>query len=280
MKSFTELRKKFPWTEYQAVFEAADLFMNNGGPLVEHGHLKRRWGLRRGVESELRGCLATFFEGKTDLDDDSINECMGIINQYLDKEQKKKPDEAISLKECTLTEKLVLLNQAGRVTATIAKQWGIDPFTIQKALGQRVLQESGGVYYGSRNVRLQKLLEGNLEPGQAVYRVQDGKVQKLSVVGENSGKVQVAGEVGAPVEEEDPTKLATEDPDKLTEEWLGKVIDVDYEGGYRASIGESDGSFVTMIDDGKKVHCLPNAGTFQKAKTNASAWVEKAKRAY
>lgn len=263
------------------VFEAAELYLNGRGPLREHGVMKGRWGIRIDTEPQLREALSTFFEGRTEMTPDSVTECMGIITSYLDKEVRKAKRQEISLKECSLQEQLVCLNSATRVTAGLMTGWGISPSILQKAVSRGVLREENGVYRGSRNIRTQKLLEDELKPGQSVYRVKDGKVQQMQVVGVDGSRVSVAnGEVGSEVEEEDPTKLSAENPEDLdlNEEWDGRVKDIDLGEGYTASIGESNGHFITVVDDGKRVHHLADTQSFTEAKKKASAWLERAKR--
>ena len=140
-----------------------------------------------------------------------VEECMGVIDKYLQKEMDKEQQE---LAESTLEEQLVFLGSMRNISPPRVRHFGLNPSIIStgKARGLFETDRKGNVNPVFRRIRM---LESELQAGQSVYRIVDGKVQKVTVVGVNGDKARVApDEPGSDVEEQDSRELGEVNPDE------------------------------------------------------------------
>lgn len=206
------LKSLFPQGEYLPVWEAEQWFIHHSGPLQEHGCLKLRWGIKKGQEATLREELRTFFK-KGPLCENTVEECREIIDRFLDREMaaSEEEDHAGHLSEASNGEKLCFISSLPAVTPTILGRYGVSGLFQEAVRCGAIIPGIGGFFRG--NPMKHRLIENNLKPGQWVYRVKDGKVQRVMVVSDDPSHVAVAGsEPGSPVDEENPEGLATEKP--------------------------------------------------------------------
>ncbi len=218
MIDLVPLQKQFPFPEYRMVWEAATYYLGGTGPLVEHGGLNLDWGVKRGGEKALREELSQWFR-KNVLGEDNIEECMGVIDKYLQKEERRVaigPDEAAeNLKKASLTEQLIFVGTLRNVTAANLRKYGLSETLIRKAELAKLVGPIPGASRSGHLTGLNRgfILEGNLKPGQSIFRVEDGKVQQAMIVGDETGKPAVASaDIGSTVDEEEEEHLATENP--------------------------------------------------------------------
>jgi len=178
------------------------------------------------MEPQLREELKAWFDCNQ-LSEANVDECMGIIDRYLNKEQRKaKPQQneaAAALKSASLTEQLIFVSSMPQVSPQMVRKFGLDPSLIRKAqIAKMVETSSAGIIRGLNKGRL---LEQDLKPGQSVYRVKGGKVQQVTVVGQTGQAVQVAsGTKGDEVEDVDPKELSSEEPEELGKPSPGGVV--------------------------------------------------------
>lgn len=191
--------------------------------MVEHGGLNLRWGVKRGQEKALREELSEWFRTNV-LGEDNIEECVGIIDRYLQKEEKRvasggPSDAAENLRNASLNEQLIFVSSLRNVTPANLRKYGLSETLIRKA---QIAKLIGPIPGGGKSGHLTglnrgHLLEADLLPGQSVYRVLDGIVQKATIVGNDGGKPTVASaEVGSEVEEQEKEDLAVENPNDPT----------------------------------------------------------------
>ena len=177
------LKIKFPFPEYNMVWEAEQYFLYGKGPLQEHGALKIRWGTVSHGEPQLREELAAWFKSNGTLTEENVDECLGIIDKYLQKEKNKQDaedDARGDLKESSLKEQMVFLSSMGSITPQRVRSFGLDPSIIRKAQIAKIIETTPNGTMRGNHYR-GRLMEDDLEPGQSVYRIKDGKVQKVVV---------------------------------------------------------------------------------------------------